>query len=64
MNEDKIILDTAKELFDIWKEAKSTEADNWDDVTWESLPEKHQYEYLLTAKRIVEKVSAFYEANR
>jgi len=43
----------AKELFDIWKEAKSTANDNWDDVTFEALPEKHKHEYYLTVDRIV-----------
>lgn len=41
------------ELFDVWKEAKSTTDENWDDVTWESLPEKHKREYYLTANRIL-----------
>ncbi len=42
----------AQELFDIWKDAKSSEVDNWDDVTFESLPEEHKHEYYLTADRI------------
>ncbi len=53
--EDKIAL----ELFDIWKEAKSFEVDNWDDVTWKSLPEKHKEEYRLTARRIIAIVKKF-----
>lgn len=36
-------------LFEVWKEAKSSEIESWDDVTWESLPEKHKTEYLKTA---------------
>ena len=39
--------------FYIWKDAKSTETDNWDDVTWESLPEKHKAEYLVGADRLL-----------
>ncbi len=46
----------ARELYAIWQEAKSTEFDSWDDVTWDRLPEKHVAQYLLTAERIIEKV--------
>ena len=43
-----------RELLNIWIEAKSTmpDGDNWDNVTWESLPEKHKAEYIMTANRI------------
>ena len=58
---DRIILDIAQELFDVWKEAKSSMPDNWDDETWENLPVFHKREYLLTAERIVRKVRIFYE---
>ncbi len=44
----------AEELFNVWKEAKSFEEDDWNDTIWASLPEKHKNEYQLTAKRIAE----------
>ena len=46
----------AKELFGIWKEAKSACAENWDDQDFESLPDKHKHEYYLTVARIIEYV--------
>lgn len=50
---DDLEISIAKMLFDIWKEAKSTEEDNWDDVSFDSLPDKHKHEYLKTSKRII-----------
>jgi len=44
----------AKELFDIWKDAKSTCEENWEDQDFESLPDKHKQEYYLTANRIID----------
>ncbi len=49
----ELLTDIARDLFDIWREAKRSETDNWDDVPWESLSEKHQNEYLLSANRII-----------
>ena len=43
----------AKEIFDVWKEAKEDCDDNWDDITFESLPEKHKHEYYLTVERLL-----------
>ncbi len=57
---DKLLEEIAVALFDIWKEAKSTCENDWDDVTWDSLPENHKKEYLLTAKRILSKVQEYY----
>ena len=48
-----LVEQVATELFDIWKEAKSTCEDNWDDVTWDSLPEKHKGEYRKTTHRLI-----------
>jgi len=44
----------AQELFDIWVEAKSDlpDGDDWNNQTWETLPEKHRVEYIKTATRI------------
>jgi len=42
-----------RDLFDVWKEAKQEFGNEWDDVTFESLPEKHKHEYYLTAQRIM-----------
>lgn len=42
-----------RELYLVWQEAKSTEAENWDDERWEDLPKKHQEEYRKTARRII-----------
>ena len=53
--QEKIKMGIARDfLFDIWKDAKSSSEDSWDDVQWESLPEKHQEEYLKTAGRLLE----------
>jgi len=40
--------------FYIWKDAKSTEIDNWDDVTWENVPESHKVEYRKGVDRLLE----------
>ena len=40
-------------LFDVWKEAKSTTEDSWDDIQWDSLSEKEKGEYFKTAKRLL-----------
>jgi len=42
--------------FEVWKEAKSTTEDNWDDVLWETLPEKHKEEYRKSASRLIEEL--------
>lgn len=51
--EQELIKRMAFQLFDIWKEAKSSEEDNWDNVLFEQLSEKEKAEYYLTAKRFV-----------
>ena len=43
----------AKEIYDVWKEAKEDCDDNWDDITFESLPEKHIKEYYLTVEALL-----------
>ena len=40
-------------LYEIWQEAKEDYADNWNDTTFESLPEKHKLEYYRTADSIL-----------
>jgi hypothetical protein len=56
----------AKEFFDVWVEAKSElpVGDNWNDITWEKLTQKHQGEYLKTARRNLSLLSASYEAKK
>ncbi len=54
MDKDKLEKRIAEWGFDVWKEAKSTTEDNWDDVTWESLPQKHKEEYYKSARRLVD----------
>lgn len=53
MSDTKLAEEIAKEFFDVWKEAKSSMEDNWDDAFWDNLPQKHKDEYLKTAKRIL-----------
>ncbi len=48
----------ARELFDIWKEAKSTTPEPWDDVQWETLSENAKGEYYKTAQRILSFIRA------
>ena len=54
MEDKELIEHIAKELFEIWKEAKQEIDKSWEDTIFESLPEKHKYEYYLTSKRIVD----------
>ena len=46
-------IEIAKELLGVWVEAKSSYDADYLSLTWDNLPEKHQAEYLLTAKRIL-----------
>jgi len=56
----------ARELFEVWKEAKSDlpDGDNWNDQTWESLPDKHKEEYLKTARRNLSQLSLITNAQK
>jgi len=60
MSYEKLLEEIGKDLFDVWKEAKSTCEDSWDDETWDSLPESHKGEYSLTAERIYSKVLSYF----
>lgn len=54
MTREQTIEKIALDLFDVWIEAKSgcPDGEDWDDVTWGKLPEKHKEEYIKTATRI------------
>lgn len=56
MENKDLLTEIAKELFDIWKEAKETTDDSWGNIQFDDLPEKHKHEYILTANRILSKV--------
>ncbi len=43
----------ARELYQVWVEAKEATDSPWNDTTFEMLPEKHQYEYYQTVERIL-----------
>ena len=58
-NYDKVVVEIAKEFFDVWREAKSTTEDDWDDVSWESLTENHKTEYRKTAQRIIDLIKKY-----
>ena len=53
MEEKELRENIVKELFEIWREAKESTGESWDDVTFESLPKKHKQEYYLTVERII-----------
>ena len=47
----------ARALYDVWVEAKQDTEDNWNDVTFDDLPEKHKVEYYKTAKALLPQVN-------
>ena len=55
----QLIRSICLELFDIWQEAKRDYDDNWNDVVYDQLPDKHKWEYEKTARRIIDSFSQF-----